>query len=166
MSGSAFPVGLCMLQVIRLAISQPSTTSWILAFSSWCLSGACCSQRGVVRVAELQGLREYLYTLRYGYIPLLRFTAHALLAEMPREGCGRRRGLPLPDLCDAEGETTARPRRPSLGLRTWAAGPRLSAHTSTSSDAVVLGSAVRRRPPVRARTSMRLVPGSSMRPPR
>ena len=39
----------------------------------------------------------------------------ALLAEMPRERRGRRRGLHLPDLCDAEGETAARPRRPSLG---------------------------------------------------
>ena len=104
-----------MLQVIRLAISQPSTTSWILAFSSWCLSGACCSQRGVVRVAELQGLREYLYTLRYGYIPLLRLTAHALLTEMPREGRERRGSLHLPDLGNAEGQTTAHLGRPAVG---------------------------------------------------
>jgi hypothetical protein len=32
-------------------IPKPSTTSWKLVSSSWRLSGACCSQRGVVHTA-------------------------------------------------------------------------------------------------------------------
>src|SRR5215813_8964312 len=35
MSGSPFPEGLFMLQVIHHIISQPSATSWELAFPSW-----------------------------------------------------------------------------------------------------------------------------------
>src|SRR5438876_10948712 len=42
-SGWAFPEGLCTLLVNHHVIPQPSATSWILAFSSWRLSGACCS---------------------------------------------------------------------------------------------------------------------------
>jgi hypothetical protein len=47
----SFPVGLCALQVIHHDIPQPSTASWILAFSSQCLSGPCCSPSEVVRRA-------------------------------------------------------------------------------------------------------------------
>jgi hypothetical protein len=48
MRGAAFPVGLCVLQVIHHPISQPSATSWILPFSSWRLLGVCCSRSRVV----------------------------------------------------------------------------------------------------------------------
>ena len=51
MPGAPFPVGLCTLQVIHHVISQPSTTSWRLVSSSWCLSGACCSRHRVVHNA-------------------------------------------------------------------------------------------------------------------
>jgi hypothetical protein len=47
----SFPVGLFALQVIHHDIPQPSTASWILAFSSQCLSGACCSHYEVARSA-------------------------------------------------------------------------------------------------------------------
>ncbi len=43
MSGSGFPEGLCTLLVNHPAISQPSTASWRLAFSSQRLSGPCYS---------------------------------------------------------------------------------------------------------------------------
>src|SRR4029434_8108599 len=39
MSGLGFPVGLCTLLVNHHGISQPSTTSWRLASSSWYLLG-------------------------------------------------------------------------------------------------------------------------------
>src|SRR4051812_27337758 len=64
---------------------------------------------------------------------------------MPREGRGRRRGRYLADLGDAEGQTAARPRRLSLGLRTWAAEPMAMDHPSSSSGAVAPGTMVRRR---------------------
>jgi hypothetical protein len=35
MRGAAFPVGLCVLQVIHHTISQPNATSWVLTFASW-----------------------------------------------------------------------------------------------------------------------------------
>src|SRR5215510_15785558 len=76
MPGATFPVGLCTLQVIHHVIPQPSTTSWILAFSSWCLSGPCCSPHRVVYGAEAQGLMGCLYTSWHCCIPSLRFTAH------------------------------------------------------------------------------------------
>ena len=46
--GAPFPVGLCTLQVIHHVIPQPSTPSWRLVSSAWCLSGACCSRHRVV----------------------------------------------------------------------------------------------------------------------
>src|SRR5712691_9685244 len=73
MSGLNFPVGLCMLQVIHPALSQPSTASWILAFSSLRLSGSCCSRRKVVYGAKTQGFSGYLYTRWCFHIPALRF---------------------------------------------------------------------------------------------
>src|SRR4029453_2274201 len=73
MSGSGFPEGLCTLQVIHHVISQPSTASWRLAFSSRHLSGACCSQCEGARNAELQGLTGYLYTPRSFDMPTVRF---------------------------------------------------------------------------------------------
>jgi len=76
MPGATFPVGLCTLQVIHHVIPQPSTTSWILAFSSWCLSGPCCSPHRVVYGAETQGLMRCLYTSWHCCIPSLRLTAH------------------------------------------------------------------------------------------
>src|SRR5262249_36679276 len=76
MPGATFPVGLCTLQVIHHVIPQPSTTSWILAFSSWCLSGPCCSPNRVVYGAETEGLMRCLYTSWHCCIPSLRFTAH------------------------------------------------------------------------------------------
>jgi hypothetical protein len=57
----------------------------------------------------------------------------ALLTEMPREGRGRRRGLPLPDLGDAEGQTTARPGWRRLGLLTRVASHVPIAHPASSS---------------------------------
>jgi hypothetical protein len=48
MRGAAFPVGLCVLQVIHRPISQPNATSWRLLFSAWHLLGACCSHHRVV----------------------------------------------------------------------------------------------------------------------
>ncbi len=62
-----------MLQVIHPAISQPSTASWILAFSSLRLSGSCCSRRKVVYGAKTQGFSGYLYTRWCFHIPALRF---------------------------------------------------------------------------------------------
>jgi len=50
-----------------------------------------------------------------------RRSIEALLTEMPWEGRGRRRGLPVLDLGDAEGETAARPGRFGPGLLTRAA---------------------------------------------
>ena len=47
-SGWAFPEGLCTLLANHHVIPQPSATSWILAFSSWRLSGACYSPFRVV----------------------------------------------------------------------------------------------------------------------
>src|SRR6266849_364191 len=73
MSGLNFPVGLCMLQVMHPAISQPSTASGILAFSSLRLSGSCCSRRKVVYGAKTQGFSGYLYTRWCFHIPALRF---------------------------------------------------------------------------------------------
>ena len=84
---------------------------------------------------------------------------------MPWERRGRRRGLHLPALRDAEGETAARPGRPDPGLLTRAVSHRQMAHPSSSSGAVAPGSAVHRRQPGRARTSMLLVLGSYMLPP-
>ena len=50
-AGWSFPVGLFALQVIHHGISQPSTASWILAFSSRCLLGTCCSPHEVAHGA-------------------------------------------------------------------------------------------------------------------
>jgi len=57
MSGSGFPEGLCTLLVNHHAISQPSTASWILAFSSQRLSGPCYSQCRVACMLRSNGSR-------------------------------------------------------------------------------------------------------------
>ena len=57
MSGSGFPEGLCTLLVHHHAISQPSTASWILAFSSQRLSGPCYSQCRVACMLRSNGSR-------------------------------------------------------------------------------------------------------------
>src|SRR5262249_40928427 len=66
----------------------------------------------------------------------------ALLTEMPREGRRRRRGLPLPDLCDAQGETTARPGWLGPGLLTRAAAHVLIVHPVSSFHAAAPGCVV------------------------
>lgn len=67
----------------------------------------------------------------------------ALLAEMPRERRRRRRGLHLPDLRDAEGETAVRSGRLGPELLTHAASHMPMDHPSSSSGAVAPGSVVR-----------------------
>ena len=95
MSGWPFPVGLCPLHVLPHAISEPRTTSWILAFSSWRLSGACCSPHRVVADASLQGLSGCLYTLWCFHIPSLRFHgAPWRFASRPQGRYGRNAGYP------------------------------------------------------------------------
>src|ERR687888_189678 len=76
MPGATVPVGLGTLQVMHHVSPQPSTTSWRLACSSWCLSGPCCSPHRVVYGAEAQGLMGCLYTSWHCCIPSLHFTAH------------------------------------------------------------------------------------------
>jgi hypothetical protein len=49
--GQASPKGFITLLVNHHSIPQPSTTSWILAFSSWCLLGSCCSPHAMVHEA-------------------------------------------------------------------------------------------------------------------
>ena len=77
MPGPRFTVGLCTLQVIHHVIPQPSTTSWRLVSSSWCLSGACCSRHRVVYNAEPQGLIGCLYTQGVSTFFHAAFTAHS-----------------------------------------------------------------------------------------
>ena len=48
MPGAPVPEGLCTLLVNHHVIPQPSTTSWRLVSSAWCLSGVCCSRHRVV----------------------------------------------------------------------------------------------------------------------
>ncbi len=55
MSGSGFPEGLCTLLVNHHAISQPSTASWRLAFSSQRLSGPCYSHCRVACMLRSNG---------------------------------------------------------------------------------------------------------------
>src|SRR5882724_1404430 len=55
MSGSGFPEGLCTLLVNHHAISQPSTASWRLAFSSQRLSGSCYSHCRVACMLRANG---------------------------------------------------------------------------------------------------------------
>jgi hypothetical protein len=57
----------------------------------------------------------------------------ALLTEMPREGRERRGSLHLPDLGNAEGQTTARPGWRRLGLLTRVAYHVPIAHLASSS---------------------------------
>src|SRR5215475_3745800 len=73
MSGSFFPVGLGTLRATHHVIAEPSNASWILAFSSHRLSGACCSQCEVARNAELQGLMGHLHAPRSYDIPTVSF---------------------------------------------------------------------------------------------
>src|SRR5215467_8578987 len=54
------PRGIAHFVWTHHAIFQPSTTSWTLASSSPCLSGACYSPCRVVCTALLQGLIGYL----------------------------------------------------------------------------------------------------------
>lgn len=49
--GDAFTEGLRTLWLTHHGVPQPSTASWMLVFSSQCLSGACCSHYGVARSA-------------------------------------------------------------------------------------------------------------------
>ena len=50
---------------IHPVVSQSSTTSWVLAFTSLCLSGGCYSHHEVAHDADPQRLKGYLYTPRW-----------------------------------------------------------------------------------------------------
>jgi hypothetical protein len=46
--GHSFPKDDMRFMEIHPVVSQSSTTSWVLAFASLCLSGPCCSRAGAV----------------------------------------------------------------------------------------------------------------------
>ena len=87
MPGPRFPVGLGTLQGMHQVIPQPSTTSWRLVSSSWCLAGACCSRHRVVYNASPQGLIGCLYTQGVSTFFHAAFTAHS---EARAEAVARR----------------------------------------------------------------------------
>ena len=66
----------CKGYLAKISTFATPGPSWILAFSSWCLSGPCCSPHRVVYGAETQGLMRCLYTSWHCCIPSLRLTAH------------------------------------------------------------------------------------------
>jgi len=76
MPGAPVPGGLCTLLVNHQVIPQPSTTSWRLVSSAWCLSEVCCSRHRVVYNASPQGRLGCLYTQGVSTFFHAAFTAH------------------------------------------------------------------------------------------
>ena len=62
--GHSSPKDFLRFMEIHHVVSQSSTTSWVLAFASLCLSGGCYSHHEVAHDADPQRLKGYLYTPR------------------------------------------------------------------------------------------------------
>src|SRR2546427_12324128 len=72
---------------IHPVVSQSSTTSWVLAFTSLCLSGGCYSHHEVAHDADPQRLKGYLYTPRWS--PHSSITLHgAPVGQCTAHVCG------------------------------------------------------------------------------
>src|SRR5260370_20838151 len=105
MSGSGFPEGLCTLLVNHHAISQPSTASWRLAFSSQRLSGPCYSHYRVAWMLRSngswgtcipQGITTFLhYASRRNAAPQ---TDHGVKTRLPMHSSPAPTGSPSVDL--------------------------------------------------------------------
>src|SRR5216683_4796618 len=104
MSGSGFPEGLCTLLVNHHAISQPSTASWRLAFSSQRLSGPCYSHCRVACMLRSNG--SWGTCIPQGITTFLHYASRRNAA--PQSGAGYIR-LTCISLLDITGTNAYRP---------------------------------------------------------
>src|SRR6266852_3554873 len=89
MSGSGFPEGLCTLLVNHHAISQPSTASWRLAFSSQRLSGPCYSHCRVACMLRSNG--SWGTCIPQGITTFLHYASRRnMTLQYERTSCGSR----------------------------------------------------------------------------
>src|SRR5216683_717235 len=89
MSGSGFPEGLCTLLVNHHAISQPSTASWRLAFSSQRLSGPCYSHCRVACMLRSNG--SWGTCIPQGITTFLHYASRRNVASQTLHWVGTRR---------------------------------------------------------------------------